>query len=140
MDRCTECNSAADVVLLDLKRGKHRVSALLCRSCCSAAISQMIDFPADEEILQFYRTLIWKDTPPMTYEERTALMKSLTPEQVGKTREDRNYRYTLLLLLSDIAGSLQTSAYSQREQLKILQARASAPAGKAPVPIKGARA
>jgi hypothetical protein len=130
---CRQCGAAdGTTVHFDIRRGKQTTSETLCRACATDEISRLISYPDSDELLSFFRIFHWGEKPPMTFDERTALMKSITPEQLG---QERNFRYSVLLLLADIASSLATSAYSHREQLKILQARAQKPGPAAPGPV-----
>ncbi len=48
-----------------------------------------------------------------------ALIDSLTPDQLGKTKEDRTYRYALLMTLFHLADSHDSLAACYREMLNI---------------------
>lgn len=59
----------------------------------------------------------------MKHIERKALIEALDPEILGKTKEDKQFRFALLLLLGDIADSHDSLAACYREMLAIQQAK-----------------
>jgi hypothetical protein len=65
----------------------------------------------------------------MTHTERKALIESLNPDQLGKTKEDRTFRYTLLLLLADLANSHDSLAAVYRRMLNLQESKMGLPAG-----------
>lgn len=140
--KCTDCGSEDQVTEFDLQRGLRSIHGMLCRKCVTEKLLTLT-FPANIQTLEYFVQFMWRNFP-MEYQEREALLKSLTPEQLGKTKEEQTFRYALLLLLGDVAGQLQTSAYSHRSLLKIQEQRVNAarqaqapqeqPKGPRPVP------
>lgn len=59
----------------------------------------------------------------MGFQELKREFEKLTPADVGKTKQDQQYRYWLLKLLFEIHGDMDSLAYCYREMLKIQQER-----------------
>jgi hypothetical protein len=133
--KCPTCGAAALLTALNLTAEEIHIEQALCRDCITAAVEDVLPWPQSEEALTYFRTFLWGDPKPMTYDERNALVNSLAPEQLAPKaqKEDQTFRYALLLLLADIAGNQQTAAYSYRELLKLQQAKTP----KGPVAVGG---
>jgi len=68
-----------------------------------------------------------KEHKQSRHEIRTALMMSLTPEQVGTNKTDRTFRYALLMLLNDIADSQDSLSACYRRMLNIQEQKNGGP-------------
>ena len=122
---CRQCGADdGTTVHFDLRRGKQWTSELLCRRCATAVITELISYPMQDEILDFFRVFSWGREPmPMTDDERTTMMTVLEPQQLSKDPKEATYRYTLLALLADLSANVAAMARAQREQLRLIQAR-----------------